>query len=317
MPARNGDIDAIIAANPDGRGAILGRLRGIIHEADPKIVEAVKWRKPSNPLGAAVFEHDGIVCLMVPLKGRVRLSFAQGADLPDPKGLFNAQLNGRSRAIDFPVGGKLDRPGVKALVRAAVTQRTGTKSATGNVAKQKPAAKKAATTKAATKEPPKEPKRPKAATKTTSEASSDAVRLEAAIDAYSPAVAKLGRAVLDRMRALVPGTIEVVYDYRKNLLVSFSPTGKGYQASFTVVFYPTKIDLALLHGATMKDPQRLLQGKGKQIRSVQVQDVKDLERPGLRALIEQELAEAPSWDKSRPRQVIMQTEAADREPRRV
>jgi hypothetical protein len=124
MPGRNPDVDAIIDATPDERGVILAKLRGVLHAADPEIVETVKWRKPSSPLGAAVFEHDGIVCILIPLKGRVRISFVQGAVLPDPKKLFNAQLNGMSRAIDFPVGAKVDAASVKALVRAAVERRS-------------------------------------------------------------------------------------------------------------------------------------------------------------------------------------------------
>jgi len=127
MPTRSPDVDMIIDATPDERGVILAKLRDIIHAADSEIVEVVKWRKPSSPLGVAVFEHDGIVCILIPLKGRVRISFTAGANLPDPKKLFNAQLNGMSRAIDFPVGGKIDVPGLKALVRAGVKQRIGAK----------------------------------------------------------------------------------------------------------------------------------------------------------------------------------------------
>lgn len=123
MAGLSRDVDAIIDATADERGGILAKLRDIIHAADPEIVEVVKWRKPSNPLGAAVFEHDGIVCVLIPLKGRVRISFAEGASLPDPKKLFNAQLNGKSRAIDVPVGVKIDAASVKALVRAAVERR--------------------------------------------------------------------------------------------------------------------------------------------------------------------------------------------------
>ncbi len=123
MLGPNRDVDAIIDAIQDERGAILAKLRDIIHAGDPEIVEVVKWRKPSSPLGAAVFEHDGIVCILIPLKGRVRVSFVEGANLPDPKKLFNAQLRGKSRAIDFPVGVKIDAASVKALVRAGVERR--------------------------------------------------------------------------------------------------------------------------------------------------------------------------------------------------
>ncbi len=123
MHGPNRDVDAIIDSLADGRGVVLAELRDLIHEADPEIVEVVKWRKPSSPLGAAVFEHDGIVCILIPLNGRVRISFVDGALLPDPKKLFNAQLNGKSRAIDVPVGVRIDAAGVKALVRAAVERR--------------------------------------------------------------------------------------------------------------------------------------------------------------------------------------------------
>ena len=128
MEGRNREVDAIIAATPDERGAILSKLREVIHAADPDVVETVKWKKPSSPLGAAVFEHGGIVCILIPLTGRVRISFAEGSLLPDPKKLFNAQLNGISRAIDFPVGGKIDAAGLKALVRAGVERRARAKA---------------------------------------------------------------------------------------------------------------------------------------------------------------------------------------------
>jgi len=120
MPSRNEGIDEMIAKTSGWRGETLAALREIVHDADPEIVEEVKWRRPSNPMGSAVFEHDGIVCLGVILKERVRLSFGEGSKLPDPKGLFNAQLNGKSRAIDFYEGADLDRDALVALVRAGI-----------------------------------------------------------------------------------------------------------------------------------------------------------------------------------------------------
>ena len=124
MPSNNPGVDAIIRRSSEGQRAILVALREIIHAGDPEIVETVKWKKPSNPLGVPVFEHHGIVCILIPLKARVRISFAEGASLPDPKNLYNAQPNGMSRAIDFPEGAKIDVAGVKALVRAGVALRT-------------------------------------------------------------------------------------------------------------------------------------------------------------------------------------------------
>lgn len=134
MPSRSVHIDAMIASTPGWRGATLAELRAIVHEADPEITEDVKWRRPGNPLGAAVFEHDGMVCIAILLKERVRLVLAQGASLPDPKKLFNAQLAGnRTRGIDFREGEPLRKAAVKALVRAGVRY---------NVDRAKPARRK-------------------------------------------------------------------------------------------------------------------------------------------------------------------------------
>ena len=113
-------IDELIAKTPDWRGATLAKLRRIIHDADPEITEELKWRRPSNPMGSPVFEHNGIVCIGVILKERVRLSLNGGASLPDPHGLFNAMLEGKTRAIDFYEGDTMDEAAIKALVRSGV-----------------------------------------------------------------------------------------------------------------------------------------------------------------------------------------------------
>jgi hypothetical protein len=108
-------IDKQIAAVKDSRGETLAKLRKIIHDADPDIVEELKWK------GTPVFSHDGIVCLFKPFKGKVKLTFPEGASLPDPGKLFNSELGGnRWRAIDFHEGDKIDEPALKGLVRAAV-----------------------------------------------------------------------------------------------------------------------------------------------------------------------------------------------------
>lgn len=121
MPNPSELIDEMIAATPDWRGAAFANLRRIIHEADPEIVEEVKWRRPSNPLGAPVFEHAGIVCTGAFLKGRVRITFGNGAQLDDPAGLYNAALEGnKMRGIDFHEGDEVNEDALKDLVRAAV-----------------------------------------------------------------------------------------------------------------------------------------------------------------------------------------------------
>ncbi|MEW6451912.1 MAG: DUF1801 domain-containing protein [Pseudomonadota bacterium] len=121
-------IDAKIKSLGDWRGETLARVRAIIKAADPDIVEEVKWRKPSNPLGVPVWEHDGIVCTGETYKAAVKLTFANGAALDDPSGLFNSSLDGNvRRAIDFHDGDKIDEKALKALFRAAVALNTSKK----------------------------------------------------------------------------------------------------------------------------------------------------------------------------------------------
>ena len=96
-------------------------MRGLIREADPQVVEEVKWRKPGNPSGVPVWEHAGILCTGETYKDKVKLTFANGASLEDPKGLFNSSLDGNTRrAIDIREGEEVDAAAFKALVREAV-----------------------------------------------------------------------------------------------------------------------------------------------------------------------------------------------------
>jgi hypothetical protein len=121
MPNPTELIDDLITKTPDWRGATLAKLRKIIHDADPEITEDVKWRRPSNPMGAPVWEHNGIVCFGLILKERVRLTMYAGASLPDPHKLFNAMLEGnKARAIDIYEGDKLNETALKALIRSGV-----------------------------------------------------------------------------------------------------------------------------------------------------------------------------------------------------
>ena len=114
-------IDARIQELADWRGEMLSRLRGLIKQAGPNVVEEVKWRKPSNPAGVPVSYHDGIICTGETYKNHVRLTFAKGASLKDPKGLFNSGLDGNARrAIDIHEGDKVDKAALKDLIRAAV-----------------------------------------------------------------------------------------------------------------------------------------------------------------------------------------------------
>ena len=110
-------IDAKIRTLTDWRGDMLSRLRALIREADPDIVETVKWRKPSNPMGVPVWEHAGIICTGETYKDKVKLTFAQGAALDDPSRLFNPSLEGNlRRAIDFHEGDRIGEAAFKALI---------------------------------------------------------------------------------------------------------------------------------------------------------------------------------------------------------
>jgi hypothetical protein len=123
-------IDARIAALGDWRGETLAHVRRLIKEADPDGVEDVKWRKPSSPMGVPVWEHDGIVCTGETYKAVVKLTFARGAALEDPAGLFNASLDGNvRRAVDIHEGDRIDETAFKALVRAAVALNTSARAA--------------------------------------------------------------------------------------------------------------------------------------------------------------------------------------------
>lgn len=114
-------IDAWIADLEGWRRVTAERFRDLIREADPDVVEAIKWRKPSNPAGVPVWSHDGILCNLNSLKHTVRLTFKEGASLADPAGVFNAALSaGHMRGIDVREGDEVDGEAVKALVRGAV-----------------------------------------------------------------------------------------------------------------------------------------------------------------------------------------------------
>jgi hypothetical protein len=114
-------IDARIQELGDWRGEMLSRLRALIKQADPNVVEEVKWRKPSNPDGVPVWHRDGIICTGETYKNHVRLTFARGASLKDPKGVFNSSLEGNAfRAIVIHEGDEVDEKAFNALVRAAV-----------------------------------------------------------------------------------------------------------------------------------------------------------------------------------------------------
>jgi hypothetical protein len=122
-------IDAKISQLGDWRGKTLAHIRELIHDADPGIEEECKWIKPSNPGGVPVFSHEGIVCTGETHKQVVKLTFARGAVLDDPKKLFNSSLEGNARrAIDIREGEKINEPAFKQLIRSAVAANVAAKA---------------------------------------------------------------------------------------------------------------------------------------------------------------------------------------------
>jgi hypothetical protein len=132
-------IDARIKELGDWRGETLVRVRRLIKAADPDVVEEVKWRKPSNSMrGVPVWSHAGIICTGETYKSVVKLTFARGAALKDPSGLFNASLEGNMRrAIDIHEGEKIDGKALQALIRAAVALNTAARASARPVRSQK------------------------------------------------------------------------------------------------------------------------------------------------------------------------------------
>ncbi len=118
-------IDAIIQEPGDWRGKKLSQLRTVIKKADPAVVEEVKWKKPSKPSGVPVWSHAGIICVADTLKNAVRLTFPKGAQIRDPKKLFNTRLDSKTvRAIDFHEDDMVDEAALKALILNAVRLNT-------------------------------------------------------------------------------------------------------------------------------------------------------------------------------------------------
>lgn len=114
-------IDAVIDALPAWQAQVLARVRRLIKAAEPDVVEVLKWAKPSSPTGVPVWEHDGIICTGETYKDKVKLTFAKGASLPDPTGLFNSSLDGKvRRAIDIHENEAIEEQAFTTLVRAAV-----------------------------------------------------------------------------------------------------------------------------------------------------------------------------------------------------
>ncbi len=134
----SGEVDLKIASLGDWRGDLLGRLRSIVLTADPEIVEEIKWRKPTNPLGVPTWSRGGIICTGESYKDKVKLTFMRGAALSDPQGLFKDKPTGTRRAIDFRRDDPVASDALAALVREAIRHNLGTATGAGAVSTPEP-----------------------------------------------------------------------------------------------------------------------------------------------------------------------------------
>lgn len=118
-------IERKIAELGDWRGELLATIRAVVKDADPDIVEEVKWRKPTNPLGVAVWSHDGIVCTGETYKDKVKVTFPKGSSIADPDGVFNASLGGVRRAVDYFSQDEFDEAAFRRVLLEAIAVNEG------------------------------------------------------------------------------------------------------------------------------------------------------------------------------------------------
>jgi hypothetical protein len=143
-------------------------------------------------------------------------------------------------------------------------------------------------------------------------------RLEGWIARYSPEVAGVARAVLAKMRARLPGAVQMVYDNYNALVIGFGPGERASEAVFSVALYPRWVSLFFLHGAGLPDPERRLQGNGKQVRSIVLRGAEDLDDPAIRALMDAALQGAPRpIDPAQPSRIVIKSVSARQRPRRA
>jgi hypothetical protein len=141
-------------------------------------------------------------------------------------------------------------------------------------------------------------------------------QLSGFIRRYPPAIASLGQAVLNKMRERLPGAVQMVYDNYNALVVGFGPTERASDAVFSIALYPRWVNLFFLKGSTIPDPQKLLDGKGTQVRSLRLDDVAALDAAPVRALMAAALRQAKPIDPAAPARLIIKSISAKQRPRR-
>lgn len=279
-PAR--EIDARIAELDDWRGAMLARVRKLIRQADPAVVEEVKWRKPSNSmLGVPVWSHDGILCTGETYKQAVKLTFAHGASLADPAGLFNASLAGNTRrAIDLHEGDKIDATAFQALIRAAVARNTG--AADGSSGKKSASSAKEATIKKAP-----QPKLLSGGNPQIAKADGDSP-----VQAYIAAMPGWKRDVGRRLDELVVKHVPRVRKAEKWNSPFYGVEGNGWFLSFHC--FTRYVKATFFHGASLKPLPPGGTDRSGDARWIDIHEGEVLDEAQLGKWIEQAAA-MPGW----------------------
>lgn len=272
--AANRLIDERIRSLGDWRAETLAEVRRLIHQADPEIVEECKWIKPANPWGVAVWSHAGIVCTGEVYKQVVKLTFARGASLADPRRLFNSSLEGNTRrAIDLREGGKLDRQAFKALIQAAVAANL-----------------RSSTSKTKTPAKPAAKDRP---VKLLSGGNPQIAKADgdAPVQAYIAAMPGWKRGLGQRLDALI---VQAVPDVKKAVRWNSPFYGVEGQGWFLTLHCLTKyVKVTFFHGSALR-PLPPGAGKDKNARWLDIYEDDDLNEAQLADWVKQAAA-LPGW----------------------
>jgi hypothetical protein len=274
-------IDARIVALGDWRGDTLARVRTLIREADPEMVEAVKWRKPSNAMsGVPVWEHAGIICTGETYNSVVKLTFAHGASLEDPSGLFNASLEGGTRrAIDIHEGDKIDANSLQSLIRAAVALN---KSPPKAGAKAKPGANKVRPIKMRKGVKVAKPSRLSGGNPQIAKADGDA-----AVQAYIAAMPGWKREIGKRLDALIARNVPKLRKAVKWNSPFYGIEGQGWFLSFHV--FTRYVKLAFFRGASLR-PVPPGASKGKDTRYIDIHEGDEIDEAQMARWVKQAAA---------------------------
>jgi len=268
-------IDARIKELPDWRGEVLSRIRRLIKQADPEVVEELKWTKPSSPMvGVPVWSHDGIICTGETYKDKVKFTFAKGALLEDPAGLFNASLEGNvRRAIDLREGDEIDERAFKSLVRAAAALNAS--SARGSTATKRKSPSAAA-----------KPKLLSGGNPQVAKADGDAP-----VQAYIAAMPGWKRNVGRHLDALIVRTVPNVRKAVKWNSPFYGIEGQGWFLSYHC--FANYVKVAFFRGTSLR-PVPPGQSKHKEVRYLDIHEDDQLEEELVASWIRQ-ASELPGW----------------------